>query len=382
MTAKEFVKKESYWSGLPEPCAVILHTRAATSGKPENNDNNHPLCAGNYIGVHNGIIDNHDEIEKSLGFSSEVDSMSIWKAIECAPDCDTNLKRIAAGADMLSGSMSCAMFDRMEYGALYLFSGGSRSLSIGYSHELNLIVFASTTDVIYDATDKVFGRNHLSFPRFTVLSVGNSKTAYRFATDETKQEIPIKMKPYQPKIYSHVPPWQGDWFGNAYDITDYEGKAWNEEWFGRAGIYKRNEPVVDADMAKNWKRALRAVTSLFRSNNATSKSHVKIAMALLKNRCYSSGNTYHNSAFPDSVAPNNVGSPSSYRWVGVSRDGSVIPIWSPTDGMIFQDRLYNKVAYVAHHSDSVRIPTEYLNREWLDAETKRIAESIFVLGVD
>lgn len=44
---------------------VLLHTRAATCGTPEDNENNHPMFAGKTAVVHNGGIRNADSLFKS-----------------------------------------------------------------------------------------------------------------------------------------------------------------------------------------------------------------------------------------------------------------------------------------------------------------------------
>lgn len=55
------------------PKAVILHTRHATTGKVTA-ENSHPFTAGDVLGVHNGIVYNHRELNAKYGRECEVDS--------------------------------------------------------------------------------------------------------------------------------------------------------------------------------------------------------------------------------------------------------------------------------------------------------------------
>lgn len=60
------------------------HCRAGTSGDKEDNENNHPIKINNLIGVHNGVIKNHDVIFKNLGCKRDgkVDSESIFRLFD------------------------------------------------------------------------------------------------------------------------------------------------------------------------------------------------------------------------------------------------------------------------------------------------------------
>ncbi len=63
---------------------VIGHTRWATHGSTSNMANNHPIWHGNVVGVHNGILHNHEEILAVTGReddTAEVDSEAIFAAV-------------------------------------------------------------------------------------------------------------------------------------------------------------------------------------------------------------------------------------------------------------------------------------------------------------
>lgn len=61
----------------------IFHTRGASCGDRSKVENAHPFTYHKadgtpVIGIHNGIISNHGELDKKYGRSCEVDSMHIW----------------------------------------------------------------------------------------------------------------------------------------------------------------------------------------------------------------------------------------------------------------------------------------------------------------
>ena len=65
----------------PDTIGVIGHTRSATQGDPEDDDNNHPLIDSGICLVHNGIINNWDELDRRYGSLAEVDSASLLAAV-------------------------------------------------------------------------------------------------------------------------------------------------------------------------------------------------------------------------------------------------------------------------------------------------------------
>ena len=56
---------------------VMCHTRKATSGA-KTKKNAHPFEIGDIIGAHNGIISNHDELNKKYSRDFDVDSMHLF----------------------------------------------------------------------------------------------------------------------------------------------------------------------------------------------------------------------------------------------------------------------------------------------------------------
>jgi glucosamine 6-phosphate synthetase-like amidotransferase/phosphosugar isomerase protein len=66
----------------------IVHTRWATQGSPENNDNNHPIDVGGVIGVHNGHISNDKQLlQLCVDYKrcAQVDSEAVFALLAHAP---------------------------------------------------------------------------------------------------------------------------------------------------------------------------------------------------------------------------------------------------------------------------------------------------------
>lgn len=88
---------------------ALLHVRYATTGSPDDNDNNHPIVVpansgGSIIGTHNGIINNHLELMDEFGFPEigEVDSQALFHLIGREGFVPTDLNRIKGSAAFAS----------------------------------------------------------------------------------------------------------------------------------------------------------------------------------------------------------------------------------------------------------------------------------------
>lgn len=99
------------WECPEEWTRGIFHTRAASHGSAKNRENAHPFAFkkdnGSFvIGIHNGVLSNHTELNNRYGRNFEVDSMHIYA-------------HIAEGKPLkdLEGWMACAWY---EDGELYL----------------------------------------------------------------------------------------------------------------------------------------------------------------------------------------------------------------------------------------------------------------------
>ena len=102
----------------------ISHTRWATHGVP-NTENAHPHLSGNQLAlVHNGIIENHEELRQELQqggcrFSSETDTEVIVHLVAHSMDAGLDLfSAVRKATDRLRGAFAIAVVSAMEPGVI------------------------------------------------------------------------------------------------------------------------------------------------------------------------------------------------------------------------------------------------------------------------
>lgn len=96
---------------------AIIHTRYATKGSPQNNDNNHPIVVGHTVGIHNGSIRNDDEIIEMVGTgrTGQVDTEAIFRLIDASDRANPH-----QNLGLIEGTAALAWFDVDEPAVLHL----------------------------------------------------------------------------------------------------------------------------------------------------------------------------------------------------------------------------------------------------------------------
>jgi len=123
---------------------LIVHVRDYTKGHPTIEANNHPIRHGAVVGVHNGIIENDDELLERHGLARAhpemtVDSEAIFALVDARPGDVRALEE-------LHGAMAAAWLDERDPHTLSLARGVGRPLWLG--RDRDGLFFASTQEAL------------------------------------------------------------------------------------------------------------------------------------------------------------------------------------------------------------------------------------------
>lgn len=169
-------KKAMAKMNLPEnPRWIIGHTRMATHGSPEDNRNNHPLRHGQFMGIHNGVLRNHESILAITGREdeeTEVDSEAIFAAV--------NKWGHRAGLKKIIGDMVTVYVNLEKPETVHVGRTQGRPL-LWARTRAGSIIWASESQAI-DACDLVDGK-HYSLPAHSL---------YRFRAGEVVKRIRLR----------------------------------------------------------------------------------------------------------------------------------------------------------------------------------------------
>ncbi len=147
--ASDFIKGKGFrevLDGIDARTTLLVgHTRWQTVGDASNNENNHPIRAGNVIGTHNGTIFNADELFDLLGLPrcAEVDSELIFRIADATLDAGRlDMAAIRARLALCRGQVS-AVLASLQDPATVLMIKGNKPLELRYHKEHRAIVYAS-----------------------------------------------------------------------------------------------------------------------------------------------------------------------------------------------------------------------------------------------
>jgi glutamine---fructose-6-phosphate transaminase (isomerizing) len=123
-----------------ETVQALIHVRDFTKGHPEIAANNHPIRHGTVVGIHNGIIENDDELLARYGIERAepqmtVDSEAIFALME-------RREHDVRALSEMRGAMAAAWLDERDAETLFLARGRLRPMWLGRSGDG--LYFAST----------------------------------------------------------------------------------------------------------------------------------------------------------------------------------------------------------------------------------------------
>ena len=136
------------WRKYEHPAKIYLgHCRKGTIGEKEDNNNNHPIKVGSIVGVHNGIIRNHEEIQKYLGCKRDglVDSEIIFRVMNYLTNEGKEPFTMIMMEEIvkrLTGAWSVVAFNSFNTQQIPVFRDG-RDLSMLFIRDLGLMFLIS-----------------------------------------------------------------------------------------------------------------------------------------------------------------------------------------------------------------------------------------------
>ena len=141
---------DPYLKGMPNNSKrVILHTRWATQGTPQNNLNNHPIVSGKIVGVHNGVLSNDRQVFDYFRETrkAQVDSEAAFALLNRTTYSPAQVLR------SLKGRAALAWLDARDKRDLHLARIDGSPLAIGTTVKGSLF-FASTMPLLVAACDE------------------------------------------------------------------------------------------------------------------------------------------------------------------------------------------------------------------------------------
>jgi glucosamine--fructose-6-phosphate aminotransferase (isomerizing) len=164
----------------------IGHTRWATHGKPSDlNAHPHTDCSGDIVVIHNGIVENHQELKQQLvteghTFESETDTEVIPHLIERAMSQGESLgKALASVVQQISGAHAILAMSLSEPGVIVgARVGNAGGIVIGYGYGENYL--ASDLPAILPYTRRVVFLEDGEIARVTASGASYFRDGRRF----------------------------------------------------------------------------------------------------------------------------------------------------------------------------------------------------------
>jgi glucosamine--fructose-6-phosphate aminotransferase (isomerizing) len=176
---------------------ALVHVRDFTKGHPDLLANNHPIRHGAVVGIHNGIIENDDELFARHALTRAepgmtVDSEAIFALMELT-------RSEPAALEQLRGSLATAWIDERDPTTLHLARGVARPLWLGVGRAE--VFFASTRAaiVVVERTLRLsLRKREVAEGTYLALRHGRTAERTRFTPDRSYRDrtpLPVVRAP-------------------------------------------------------------------------------------------------------------------------------------------------------------------------------------------
>ena len=196
----------------PDPLAIIGHSRLVTTGSQYNNANNQPVIAGNAVGIHNGIIVNHEALWRKhpeLARRSEVDTEVLLALMSDRRRQGQSLdEAVRATYGEIEGTASVAvLFADLD---TLLLATNNGSLYYGLSRDGDVFAFASERYILQRIARR-HGPSFVDASRIRHVAAGSacavdlrSLAVAEFAIDPPSARLDVPLRP-TPRTIREVP---------------------------------------------------------------------------------------------------------------------------------------------------------------------------------
>ncbi len=161
---------------------ALVHVRDFTKGHPRLLANNHPIRHGSVVGIHNGVIDNDDELFARHALEHAEPGMTVDSEVIFALVQQRGADRTVL--EELRGTMATAWLDERLPRGLSLARGVARPLWIGRARrELFFASTKSALEVVEGALRLTLRKREVAEGRLFFVDEGRIVTETRFRPD-------------------------------------------------------------------------------------------------------------------------------------------------------------------------------------------------------
>lgn len=176
--------------------SVIGHTRHATLGDPAVNSNNHPVVAPGIVLVHNGRVDNHEELAALSGLprEAEVDSVTLAMLLASPDFAECHPVELL---ELVEGVAAIAWLDADDPHAIHLARLSTRPMALGSTRRGDLIM-SSTLSTLRETA----ARAHVTLAQWEIVPEG---TYLRVEAGRVTDRVGFKVRHPKVEVVEDVP---------------------------------------------------------------------------------------------------------------------------------------------------------------------------------